>query len=318
MPPRRVIGLDAGGTKLLAGVVDERLRVSHRSHRLWVGRDRDEVLETMAGMVEQVCADVPDAEGVGFGIPSLVDFETGESMSSVHLPLDGVPFRDLMRERLGLPVHVDNDANLAALAEQRHGAARGAADVVMLTLGTGIGGGLVLGGELYRGRGGSAGELGHMVVDFDGAPCSPGCPNRGCLETVASGTAIGQEGAEAARRLPDSALGRAAAAGPITGLLVTSLALDGDSAAADVLATVGRRLGAGLSSIVNAFDPEIVVIGGGAVASGELLLAPAREEMLTRVLPTSRPEVRLVAAEFGQEAGMIGAGILALESSGSP
>jgi glucokinase len=219
-----------------------------------------------------------------------------------------------MRERLGVPVHVDNDSNLAVLAEQRAGAARGAAHVAMLTLGTGIGGGLILDGRLYRGAHGGAGELGHVVVDMNGPPCQGDCPNRGCLEVMASGTAIGREGAAAAGREPESALGGELRAGrEITGALVTELAHDGDATAREILALVGERLGVGVASIVNALNPEVVVIGGGAVAGGELLLEPARRVVAERALPPSRDQVRIVPAHFGDEAGMIGAAILALE-----
>src|SRR5947209_1038211 len=209
MPGPAVIAFDAGGTKLLGGALDADLHVARRIRREWHGGDRDEVIETMIEAVEDARADAPEARAVGFGIPSLVDFDRGVSVQSVHLPLDGVPFRDLMQERVGLPVYVDNDANLALLAEQHGGAARGADHAVMLTLGTGIGGAAVLGGRLYRGSTGAAGELGHMTVELDGRPCQGTCPNRGCLEALASGRAIGEAGAATARRDPDSALGRA-------------------------------------------------------------------------------------------------------------
>jgi glucokinase len=313
MSPRRVIGMDTGGTKLLGGVVDEALAVRDRVHRLWRGGGRREVLDMMVDAVEEARAAAPDAEAVGFGIPGLVDSASGAIGFSTHLPLEGLPFRDLMQERLGLPVFVDNDANLAALAEQRAGAARGASHVVMLTLGTGIGGGLVLGGRLYRGARGGAAELGHVVVDMDGPPCQGGCPNRGCLEVMASGTAIGREGAAVAEGDPESALGRELRGGrEITGALVTELAHDGDPAATGVMSLVGERLGVGIASIVNAFNPEVVVIGGGAVAGGDLLLEPARRVVAERALPPNRDQVRIVSAHFSDEAGMVGAGILAL------
>ena len=314
MRRRRVIGLDAGGTKLLGGVVGEDLVVHQRVHRVWRGQGRAEVLETMVEAVEEARAAAPDAEAVGFGIPSLIEWPAGRSVVSVHLPLDDLPFRELMAERLGLPVFVDNDANAALLAEHRHGAAHGTSHAVLLTIGTGIGGGLVLGGRLYRGSSGAAAELGHMVVDMDGPPCQGGCPNRGCLEAVASGSALGREGERLARERPESALGRADAAGaPVTGALVTELAHDGDAAALEALELIGTRLGVGLSSIVNVFDPEVIVIGGGVIAAGELLLAPARAELARRALAPGRDRVRVAAAAFGEEAGMLGAAVLALE-----
>jgi len=313
MPPRRVIGIDAGGTKLLGGVVDEQLVVHHRVHRSWRGADRSETLDTFVEAVEEVRAAAPDVEAVGFGIPSLVDPDTGVSLWSNHLPLDDVPFRDLMSERLGLAVHVDNDANLALLAEARRGAARRARHALMLALGTGIGGGILIDGRVYRGAGGTAGELGHLVVDTDGAECPGDCPGRGCLEVAASGSTIGLEGERAGREEPESALGRRlAAGGEISGQFVTELAHSGDPAAMAVLESVGRRLGAGLTGLVNAFNPEVVVVGGGAVAAGELLLGPARAVVAERALPPSRDAVRIVPAHFGDESGMVGAALFAL------
>jgi glucokinase len=268
----------------------------------------------MVEAVEEARAAAPDVAAVGFGIPALVRFETGVSEWSTHLPLEGVPFRDLMSERLGLPVWVDNDANVALLAEHRAGAARDARHAVLLALGTGIGGGLLLDGRLYRGALGFGGELGHMVVDFDGPDCQGACPGRGCLEVLASGTAIGVAGEQAARTEPASELGRRLAAGrEITGGLVTELAHDGDPVARSALEEVGRRLGAGIVSVVNVFNPEVVVVGGGAVAAGDLLLEPARRVVAERALPPSRELVRIVPAHFGDESGMLGAALLAME-----
>ena len=314
MPPRRVIGIDAGGTKLLGGVVDEALVVHHRSYRNWRGSERQETLDVMVETVEELRAAAPDVEAVGFGIPCLVDLESGVSTWSTHLPLEGVPFRDLMSERLALPVYVDNDSNVALVAEHRNGAARGARHAAMLTLGTGIGGGLLLDGRIYRGAAGLGAELGHIVTDLDGPDCLGSCPGRGCLEALASGSAIAGEGERAAAADRGSELGRRVAAGTeISGALVTELAHEGDGLAREVLHEVGRRLGAGLTSIVNALNPEVIVIGGGAVAAGDLLLDPARAVVAERALPPARARVRIAAAHFGPEAGMVGAAVLALE-----
>jgi glucokinase len=318
MPPRRVIGIDAGGTKLLGGVVDEALVVHHRVHRNWRGADRGETLDIFVEAVEEVRATAPEVEAVGFGIPALVEAGTGAALWSTHLPLEDVPFRDLMSERLGLPVYVDNDANVAMLAEHRRGAARGAEHALMVALGTGIGGGLLLGGHIYRGATGVGGELGHVVVDLDGPECQGACPGRGCLEVLASGTTIGLEGQAAARAHPESALGRRHAAGrDITGPLVTELAHSGDAAARSVLDVVGRRLGAGLTGLINAFNPEVVVIGGGAVAAGDLLLDPAREVVAERALPPAAQAAKIVPAHFGDESGMLGAALFALDEGRS-
>jgi len=314
MPPRRVIGVDAGGTKLLGGVVDEHLVVHHRVHRTWRGDDVSETLEIFVEAVEEIRSAAPDVEAVGFGIPALVDQDTGTSRWSTHLPLEGVPFRDLMSERLGLPVHVDNDANVALLAEHRGGAAHDVRHAAMVLLGTGIGGGLLFDGRIYRGATGVGAELGHMVLDHHGPDCQGACPGRGCLEVLASGSAIGREGERLAGERPESALGHRLATGQeITGAIVTELAHDGDPAAREALAEIGRRLGAGLVSLVNALNPEVIVVGGGAIAAGELLLQPAREVVSARALPPAREVVRIVPAHFGAESGMLGAAVLALD-----
>jgi glucokinase len=316
MAPRRVIGIDAGGTKLLGGVVDAGLVVHHRVHRRIYGLDQAELIETIVDAVEEARSAAPDADHVGFGIPALVRPETGSVMVSNHLPLDGVPFKALMSERLDMPVAVDNDANVAVLAEHRAGAARGADNAVMLTLGTGIGGGLIFHGQVYRGSVGAGAELGHIVVDPNGPECPGDCPGHGCLEAFAAGSAIGRAGAEAARRSPESSLGRALAQGrEITGGLVTELAHDGDELAVEVLAEAGRWLGVGLVTIANALNPELVVVGGGASAAGDLMLSPAREVLAERGLPPNREMLRVVPAHFGSEAGMMGAALTALEES---
>jgi glucokinase len=315
MPPRRVIGIDAGGTKLLGGVVDEGLVVHHRVHRTWRGEDRSETLDIIFEAVEEVRAAAPDVAAVGFGIPALVESDTGVARWSTHLPLADVRFRDVMSERVGLPVIVDNDANAALVAESRFGAARDVRHAVLVALGTGIGSALLLNGEIYRGARGMGAEIGHMVIDLHGPDCQGNCPGRGCLEVMASGSTIGREGRAAAAALPESALGRRLASDQeITGGIVTELAHAGDAAAMGVLAQIGRRLGYGLVGVVNVFNPEKIVIGGGAIAAGELLLGPAREVVEERALPPMREMVSIVATEFGDESGMLGAAVLALDA----
>jgi glucokinase len=320
MPAGCVIGVDLGGTKLLAGAVDADLNVHHRAYRLARGDDQAAVLERVLEAVSEArAASEVEVRAVGFGIPSLIDQARGIAVMTPHLPLVNVPFRDLMAERLGLPVFMDNDANCAMLAEHRAGAARGVGHAVMLTLGTGIGGGILVEGRIVRGMIGAAGELGHMTVDEDGPPCPSGCPNHGCLEALASGTALGREAERVARAAPESGLGRALAAGrEVTGALATELAHDGDPAARDVVALIGERLGIGIASLVNIFNPEVVVVGGGVIAAGDLLLEPARQVVRERALPPSRDLARVVAARFGAESGMLGAAVLALDGIGGP
>jgi glucokinase len=318
MPARRTIGVDMGGSKLLAGVVDADLSVHHRTQRPLLGLDQAALLDAAVDGVEEARALAEgDIAAVGFGIPSLIDQRTGRSVIAVNLPLADIFFAEVMAERLDLPVFVDNDANLAVLAEHRRGAAVGASEVVMLTIGTGIGGGLILGGEVYRGAIGAAAELGHTVIDMDGPPCQGNCPNHGCVEAMASGTALAAEAVRVARQRPGSGLGAALAEGlPLAGPLVTELAYDGDPAAVEVLELIGRRLGVAIASFVNTFNPQVVVIGGGVMAAGDLLLEPARAEVAARALPPSRDLVRIVTAAFGVEAGMVGAAAFAFDRVG--
>jgi glucokinase len=315
MPARRTIGVDLGGTKLLAGVVDPALGVHHRAQRTVTGLDQASLIDVAVEAVTEVREPAgADVGAVGFGIPCLIDRRTGEAVIAVNLPLAGVAFADVMAERLDLPVFVDNDGNVAALAEHRAGAARGCSEAVVMTIGTGIGGGLILRGEPYRGWIGSGAELGHIVIDMDGPPCQGNCPNRGCVEALASGTALAREAARIAQEQPTSGLARARDEGrALAGPLVTELAHDGDPAAIEVLALIGSRLGVAISSFVNIFNPEVVVIGGGVIAAGEFLLAPARATVAERALIPSRDEVRIVAARFGVDAGMIGAAALAFD-----
>jgi glucokinase len=312
---RAALGADLGGTKMAVGVVDANQQVLHRSTGNTFGRGLDELLANLEEELREGVSACPQVEAIGVGVPCTIDRERGLAISSVNLPLIDVPLRDLVSERLGLPAFVDNDANCAALAEHRFGAARGARNAVVLTIGTGIGGGLIINGEVYRGSTGAGAELGHVVIDSAGPPCQGNCPNRGCVEVLASGTALGKEGRIAAEAHRDSALGRALAAGEeVDGRAVTVAALAGDGIAVEVVATIGTRLGVALATFANIFEPDVIVIGGGVAAAGELLLGPARDELRARALPPMN-ETLVVAAEFGPEAGMVGAATMALEES---
>lgn len=308
------IGVDLGGTKLLVGVVDTEQRVRHESREKSAGSTEDEVLAAIEGEIAEARAARPGAAAAGLGIPCTIDQKRGVAINAVNLEITDVPIRDLMRERTGIPVFIENDANCAALAEHRFGAAQGAENAVMLTVGTGIGGGLIIDRELYRGSTGAGAELGHVVVDENGPPCQGSCPNRGCVETMASGTALARDGAAAAERAPESALGRALEKeGGVTGKTVTEAARQGDEVAGEVLRAAGRHLGVALASFANIFDPDVIVIGGGAATgAGKLLLDPAEQELRSRALPPmNRTPVRM--AELGDDAGMIGAAELARE-----
>jgi glucokinase len=297
---------------MLVGVVDSERRIVYRSTAQSQGLSQEELLQTLERELQTAREARPDVVAAGLGIPCTIDHERGLAIAAVNLELADVPVRELMTQRLGLPVLIDNDANMAILAEHRFGVARGARNAVMLTIGTGIGGGLIVEGQLYRGSTGAGAELGHTVIDADGPPCQGNCPNRGCVEALASGTAIAREGLVAAEAAPDSVLGRALAKGvQLDGKKVTDAALEGDATARGVMELVGRRLGVAFSTFANIFDPDVIVIGGGASRAGELLADPARRELASRALPPmSRTPVAI--AELGPEAGMIGAATMAL------
>ncbi len=306
------IGVDLGGTKMAVGVVDDAQKVCYRNKEPSLGRSQEELLADLSRELGEAKTAQPGVLAAGLGIPCTIDRERGFAVNAVNLPISGVPIRDLMHEHLGLPVFIDNDANVAALAEFLFGAARGAQNVVMMTIGTGIGGGLILDGKVYRGTTGAAAELGHMVIQTDGPPCQGTCPNHGCVESLASGTALAREGMAAAQSAPESAMGRALEAGEqITGKTVSDAALDGDETARDVVALIGSRIGIACASYANIFDPDVIVIGGGVIAAGDLLLEPARKELRSRALPPMN-KVPIVAAQMGAEAGMIGAAAMAM------
>jgi glucokinase len=308
---REAIGVDLGGTKMLVGVVDSEQQIHYEGTESSIGLSGDRLVEDLAAELQEAKAARPNVRAAGLGIPATIDRQRGVAIHAVNLDITDVPVRDEMRKRLGLPVFIDNDANVAALAEFLYGAGRGARNVVLLTVGTGIGGGLILNGEVFRGSTGAAAELGHIVIEEDGPRCQGNCPNRGCVESLASGTAIAKAGKAAAERDPDSALGKALADGPIVGRTVTELALAGDGPAREVVAEAGRHLGVALCSLANIFDPDVFVIGGGVLAVGDFLLDPAREELRARALPPqNQTPVRM--AELGPEAGMIGAAAMAL------
>jgi glucokinase len=238
-------------------------------------------------------------------VPSRVDQRSGRAVFSANVPLDDVPLRDLLRDRFALPVGLDNDANVAAVAEWKVGAGRGTRTMVMLTLGTGVGGGLILDGKPFRGATGAAAELGHMVLEHDGPPCQGTCRGRGHVEAFLSGTA-------ATRRARET-LGPDADART----LVAS-AVAGDAEAAAALAEAGRRLGSVLGTLVNVFDPELIVIGGGFGEALEQLYEPAREVFLREALPPARDRVQIVPAQLGTEAGLVGAGLVGFEAAATP
>ncbi|HET7170572.1 MAG TPA: ROK family protein [Gaiellales bacterium] len=307
-----VVGVDLGGTSVKAALVSPELELLARDSAPTDVSDEDRLLTEIEQLVRRV-AGGRDVAGVGFGLPSQIDQRRGVVADSINVPITDVPFLAEMERRLGLPVKIDNDANVACLAEARIGAAKGRANVIMLTLGTGVGGGIVLDGQLYHGATGYGGELGHMVVDENGPPCQGHCPNHGCLESLASATGVRLAAQEIAAERPSGTLARAIAEGGAAEVrVVIDSALEGDEDCVAALGIVGRHLGVGIANYVNIFNPDVVVVGGGIMAAGEILLGVAREEAGRRALRPPWREVEVVAAELGNDAGVLGAAALVL------
>jgi glucokinase len=307
-----VVGVDVGGSKVLALVVDEQGRVVREARRTTPGRAVDPVLveETLTDAVLGAAAGEPLA-AVGIAAAGFVDREGERVLFAPHLPWRGESVRAALATRWGTTVVLDNDANCAARAEAAYGAARGAASVVMVTLGTGIGGAFVLDGDVLRGRNGMAGEFGHMQLVPGGHACE--CGGHGCWEQYASGHALVRYAREGMAHRPtvlaDLCLGDPTR---LTGPMVSAAAADGDLVAHDAFAEVGDWLGVGLANLVAALDPDVVLVGGGVSAAGDRLLDPARVALERTLVGRGHREVPpVLEARLGPHAGAVGAADLA-------
>jgi glucokinase len=315
MPARLAIGVDAGGTKVQGLLVDthEGAILDRRIVRT-PAEDAEASLQAIVSVAKELMTAGEGAAAIGVGAAGMVDRD-GVMRFAPNVAWRDVPLRERIGEGTGLPTHVDNDANCAAWAEFRYGAGRDATDMLLVTVGTGIGGGVVSEGKLLRGAHGFAGEIGHIIVEPGGPLC--GCGNRGCWEQMASGRALDRLGREAAQRQPESVLARMAEGKPesVTGPVVAKAAQQGDPVAVHVLNEVGRRLGEGIAGLVNVVDPDVVVIGGGVIDVGDLLLQPARRAFEETVeAPQFRPPVPIVPAALGNDAGAVGAADLAVRA----
>ena len=311
----RFIGLDVGGTKIASatwcdGVLSEGALVETA-----IG-DRDRLIEQLVEAVGTLRDD--EVRAVGVGVPSVVDFESGRIRSSVNIPLADVPLRELLTERLGLPVFVDNDASCAALAEAFQDGRLTCPHLVMFTIGTGVGGGTVLGGMVYRGATGAAPESGHQIIGMDltdgDQSGDADFPQPASLEALASGRALDRLALDAARREPDSFLGqRLAADGEVTGIDAVDGAQSGDQASCRCVQILGERLGIGIANAINLYDPLEVVIGGGVSRAGDLLLEPAERVAFRHVLPGVGTRTKIRLARHGPRAGVLGAALMAAQ-----
>jgi glucokinase len=311
----RAIGIDVGGTKINAFRVSRDGTIVERSSAPTPADDPDETVARMVELARSLAT--PEVLAVGVGAAGLVDAGEGVLRFAPNLAWRNLPIAQRMREALGLPCQVDNDASMGAYGEFRFGAGRGYRHVLFVTVGTGIGGGIVADGRLFRGAHGFAAEIGHVIVEPGGPLC--GCGNRGCWEQVAAGRAIGRMGREAVVDHPHSILWRLAKGDPanVTGKLVTQAALQNDEAAVGIVAEAGRRLGEGIAGLVNILDPQVVIVGGGVIVAGDLLLDPARASFQEALEgPDHRPRVPIVPAQLGNDAGAVGAATAALEELG--
>jgi glucokinase len=325
---RWVIGVDIGGTNVRVGVVPfaggPPLDMTSRATR--GGRGADAVVEDVGVMAEEVVGAAlarhggtrARVAGVGIGCPGPLDLRAGRVIETPNLGWKDYPIRDRIAGRLGLPAALDNDANCATYGEWWQGAGRGATHLAGVTLGTGIGGGLVVGGRLVRGASGAAGELGHTTIDFAGRRCA--CGNVGCLEAYASGPSIAARARESIEagapseitRLVDGDLSR------ITALTVYDTLLAGDPLARDTMVETGRMLGVAVASLVNLLNPEVVVLVGGVTGAGEALFGPLRQEVARRAFPVAARACRIVPGALGQAAGVVGAaGVFVAERGAS-
>jgi glucokinase len=311
----RFIGIDVGGTKIASATLqDGQLSESELVHT-----DIDDQ-EALLGQLSSAIEGLRDGDtrAVGIGVPSVVDFASGRIRSSVNIPLKDVPLRELLTDQAGLPVYVDNDASCAALAEAFEDGRFTCPDLVMVTVGTGVGGGTVLGGRVYRGATGAAPEIGHIIIGLDltdGAPDDPGdFPQPGSLESLASGRALDRLAREAAESDPDSYLGRRLAShGEVTGQDCVEGAHQGCEVARGAVRILGERLGIGLANAINLYDPLEVVIGGGVSNAGNFLLEPAHTTAVKHVLPGVGTKTKIRLARHGPRAGVLGAALMAAQ-----
>ena len=307
------VGVDVGGTKIAAGLVSPEGELLSEV-RYPTANVREQLLSTIAEAIMEVKRRY-EVGGVCLAVPGFILARENKVLSAANLEaIEGIPLKDEMGDRTGLPVTVENDANAAAWGEFRFGVGKDVDDLIFVTLGTGVGGGIISHGVLLRGARGMGGELGHITVQPAGPRC--GCGNRGCLEALASGTAIERRAREVADERPHSALRRLATERALLGGDVLDLARKGDEAAIEVLRETGTWLGIGLATYINIFDPEVIAIGGGVSQAGDLVSEPARRELQLRSHSPSRDLVEIRAATLGSEAGMVGAAALARDENG--
>jgi glucokinase len=313
------LGIDLGGTKILTGVTNSQGRMLSRDHSITPARKGQEaviqsILESAHRALKQANITILEICAIGVGAAGISNPETGILLTSPNLPgLRDAPLRDTIQERLGKKTFLINDANAAALGEFYFGAARGAHNFIYITLSTGIGGGIVIDGKIYTGATGAAGEVGHMTIDDDGPLCN--CGNRGCWETLASGTALAREAKDRIKEGVRTSILEYAEGNveKVTAKVIHSAAKQGDSLAKELIARTGYYVGVGLANLINIFNPELIVIGGGLSNIGDMLLKPAFKTARERAYKEIFQAVRVASAELGRNSGVLGAAAFALQ-----
>jgi len=314
-----VLAVDIGGTKILSAIISSEGEIIAREYRLALADEGPQavinrVLLAIDHTLDQSNMELCDLDSISIAAAGAIDYEKGIVTLSPNLPgWRDIPLRDMVRERFRADSWLINDANAAALGEHHYGAGRGVKNLVFITVSTGIGGGIIIDNRLYSGTSGSAGEIGHTTVDINGPRCS--CGNVGCLELLASGAAIAREAAKRISQGDRSSLSEIMAGRieNITAEKVSLAAQSGDSLALEVIAVAAGYLGVGIANLVNIFNPEVIIIGGGVANMGDLLFEPVRKEVSERAYQLAAQAVRIVPAQLGEDAGVLGAAVFAFE-----
>ena len=317
--PRFIVGVDIGGTKILAAVATQRGRIIKSVNLPTEAKKGKNVsVANVINSVKMVLAEanipLSKVSAIGVGVPGPMNYKKGTVLNPPNLPgWKKVNIKKIIQQKFRKPVFVDNDANAAALGEFRFGAGRGAKNMVFITISTGIGGGIIIDRKLYRGNIGGAGEIGHTVIDMNGIPCS--CGNRGCFETLASGKAMARMARELAGKNKTSLIYKLAKGNlkNITALTVEEAAKVGDKLALKIVKEIGRRIGIGVTNVINLFEPDKVVIGGGLSNFGSMIFTPIRKTVTEIALEPGRSRSKIVPAKFKREAGVFGAIALCLD-----
>ncbi|MFC1897547.1 ROK family protein [Chloroflexota bacterium] len=314
-----VLAIDLGGTKILTAIISNEGQVMAREYCLTLANEGPEavisrILSAINHILSQINIDLSQLDSISIASAGAIDFKKGLITSSPNLPdWHDIPLRDIVKEKYAVNVFLINDASAAALGEHHFGVGQGVNNLILLTVGTGIGGGIIINGRLYSGASGSAGEIGHMTIDVNGPRCN--CGNTGCLETLASGTAVTREAIRRIRQGERSSLTEivGGVVENITAEKVSTAAQGGDLLASDVILRAATYLGIGIVNLVNIFNPEMIIIGGGMVKMGDLLLNPARQAVRERAFPLLAQAVRIVPAQLGNDAGVLGAAVFAFQ-----